>query len=98
MDFTSLTIVLFVVGAAGGNALGSLAKSLSLGAVGNTLAGAVGGFMAGLLLPAIIPMLYVSPLGSLDIGFVIGQVVGGGVGGAVLTATVGAIKNSMAKA
>ena len=33
-----------------------------------------------------------------DIGAIIGQVVGGGVGGAILTAIVGMIKNSMAKA
>ena len=36
--------------------------------------------------------------GGFDIGAIIGQVVGGGVGGAILTAIVGMIKNSMAKA
>ena len=42
MDIVSLVVQL-VSGAIGGNLAGSLLKNLSLGALGNSLAGAIGG-------------------------------------------------------
>jgi hypothetical protein len=54
MDFTSL-IVQLLGGVAGGNAAGKGLPSLDLGAVGNTIAGALGGVGGGQLLQALIP-------------------------------------------
>jgi hypothetical protein len=88
-------IIQLTAGAVGGNAAGATMKNLDLGALGNTIAGAVGGAGGGTLLTALLPMLQ-GAAGNVDIGAVIGQAVGGGVAGAVLTAIVGLIKNMMA--
>ena len=55
MDFTSL-IVQAVAGAVGGNAGGAAMKNASLGTLGNTITGAVGGGVIGQLLPIVMGM------------------------------------------
>jgi hypothetical protein len=90
-------IIQIIAGIIGGNAAGSGMKNISLGAAGNTIAGALGGLGGGQLLELIIPALQGAAGGGTDIGSVIGQLVGGGAGGAILTAIVGAIKNAMSK-
>ena len=90
-------IIQLIAGIIGGNAAGSGMKNLSLGAAGNTIAGALGGVGGGQLLELIIPALQGAAGGGLDLGSVIGQLVGGGAGGAILTAIIGAIKNAMSK-
>jgi hypothetical protein len=98
MDSSIINIIIqLIAGAAGGNAAGAAMKEKGLGGAGNTIAGAIGGLGGGQLLQALIPMLQGTG-GSLDIGAIIGQIVGSGVGGAILTAIVGWIKTSMAKA
>ena len=83
-----------IAGAVGGNAAGATMKNLDLGALGNTIAGAVGGAGGGTLLTALLPILQ-GVAGSVDIGQLVGQAVGGGVSGVILTAIVGLIKNAM---
>jgi hypothetical protein len=88
-------IIQLVAGAIGGNATGATMKNLDLGALGNTIAGALGGAGGGMALTALLPMLS-GAAGEVDVGALVGQAVGGGVAGAVVTAIVGIIKNAMA--
>ncbi len=92
-------IIQLVAGGAGGNVIGQLAKKLSLGTAGNTIAGAIGG-LAGTWLAGMIPGLDTLVAGAatgLDIGALAGQGAAGLVGGGLLTAIAGAIKSAMAK-
>ncbi len=88
-------IIQLIAGAVGGNAAGATMKNVDLGALGNTIAGAIGGAGGGTLLTALLPMLQ-GTAGNVDIGAMVGQAVGGGVAGAVLTAIAGLVKNMMA--
>ena len=95
MNLTALIIQL-VSGAIGGNVAGGLLKNLSLGPVGNSIAGIVGGGVGGQLLTMLVPMLQSGAAGGgLDIGSIIGEVAGGGVGGAIVMIIVGLIKQAM---
>jgi hypothetical protein len=92
-------IIQIIAGLVGGNAAGAGLKNLSLGTAGNSVVGAVGGGLGGVLMG----MLGMDPAAagdaaaSLDIGAIIQSVAGGGIGGAVLTAIVGMIKKAMVK-
>lgn len=88
-------IIQILGGAIGGNAAGAALKDVNLGAVGNTVAGAIGGGIGGQLLAAFIPTL-AATTSSLDIATIASQAVGGGVTGAILTGMIGLIKNKMA--
>jgi len=88
-------IIQLIAGAVGGNAAGAGLKDYSLGQIGNTIAGALGGVGGGQLLTALLPVL-AGTAGNVDIGSVLGQAVGGGVAGAIVTIVVGLIKNAMA--
>ena len=100
MDITSLIIQL-VVGAIGGNAAGKAIPDKSLGTLGNTIAGAIGGFGGGWLLDMMLgggAMATDAVAASgMDIGAIIQDVAGGGIGGAVLTIVVALIKGAMNK-
>ncbi|WDQ99173.1 hypothetical protein PSC71_18680 [Devosia sp. J2-20] len=105
-------LVQLVAGGAGGNVVGQLAKSLSLGTAGNSVVGAVGG-MAATWLAGMIPGLdglvgaaagmagnaagAADMAGGIDFGALAGQGVTGLVGGGVLTAIAGLVKSQMAK-
>jgi len=78
-------IITLVTGAIGGNAAGMALKKYSLGTVGNSIAGLVGGGLGGQLLG-----------GALGEGTV-GQVASGGLGGIVLMLIAGVAKSIMAK-
>jgi hypothetical protein len=97
-------IIQIVAGIVGGNVAGFGMKNLNLGAVGNTIAGAIGGVGGGLLLGALLPadgsvtffnVLTVTGAGG-DFGSIVVQLIGGAAGGGILTAVVGLIKNAMA--
>jgi hypothetical protein len=95
-------LIQLIGGGAGGNVLGQLAKTLSLGTTGNTVVGAIGG-LAGTWLASMIPGLdglvgSAATTGGLDFGALAGQGVTGIVSGGVLTAIAGIIKSAMAKA
>jgi len=84
-----------VAGAIAGYAIGAGVKDINLGALGNTVAGAIGGGVGGQVLQALIPALALAT-GHIDISSLIGQVVVGGVAGAILTAIIGVAKNKTA--
>ncbi len=87
-------IIQLVSGAIGGNIAGSLLKNLSLGRVGNSILGILGGGLGGYLLN----MLGIGDGGGgMDLTGILGSVAGGGVGGGVLMAIVGMIKKAMSK-
>jgi hypothetical protein len=88
-------IVQLVGGALGGNGAGALLKKLSLGTIGNSIVGILGGGLGGQLLN----LLGVAVPGGTgaDIGGIIGNVVTGGVGGGALMAIIGAVKKAISK-
>jgi len=81
-------------GAIGGNVAGSLKKDISLGTVGNSIVGILGGGLGGQLLGM---MGIGTSDGSMEIGSIVGSIAGGGVGGGMLMAIIGVIKQAMAK-
>lgn len=95
MDIIPLLVQL-VSGALGGNAAGAALKNLSLGTLGNSLVGILGGGLGGTILQTLLGA-DAAPSGSMDIGAIVANIAGGGVGGGVLLAISGAIKNMMGK-
>jgi hypothetical protein len=95
-------IISLISGAVGGNIAGGALKEQSLGTLGNSIAGIVGGGLGGQILSALVGVggtaaAAGTPAGGFDIGSLIGQVAGGGVGGAILMIIVGFIKQAVAK-
>jgi len=96
-------IIQLVSGAIGGNAAGAVMKNMSLGTIGNSLVGILGGGIGG----QILGMLGIASgaggadLGGatagLDMGGILGSIAGGGVGGGALLAVVGTVKKMMSK-
>jgi hypothetical protein len=91
MDILSLLVQLGS-GAAGGNLAGSMMKNLSLGTLGNSLAGLVGGGLGGAILNSALGAAPAMAGGGLDIGSIISQIAGGGVGGGVMMVIVGMLR------
>jgi uncharacterized membrane protein YeaQ/YmgE (transglycosylase-associated protein family) len=83
-------IISLITGAIGGNVAGAIFKNLTLGPLGNTIAGLVGGG-AG---TAILNTVTGSAAGG---GGVAGNIASSGVGSVVVMLIVGVIKNTMAK-
>jgi len=79
----------------GANVAGAAMKENSLGTVGNSIAGIVGGGLGGTLLQMVMGSAATGG-GSMDLTSILSNVAGGGVGGAVLMAIIGFIKNKMA--
>ena len=94
MNIISL-IIEAISGAVGGNVAGAAMKENSLGTMGNSIAGIVGGGLGGTLLQTVMGTAAAGG-GSLDLTTILSNVAGGGVGGAILMAVVGIIKNKMA--
>ena len=92
MDIATLNIQL-LSGAVGGNVVGALAKRISLGVLGNSLAGILGGGLGGQILGGMLGMP--TGGGGLDIGSIIGQVASGGVGGGVVMVIIGLLKSML---
>lgn len=97
MDIVNLIIQLGS-GALGGNIAGSLVRSISLGGLGNSIAGLVGGALGSQILSSLLGlgsvMSVASGSGDPDIGAVIAQVAGGGVGGGIMTLLIGLLKQA----
>jgi hypothetical protein len=96
-------IIEIIAGLIGGNSAGAAAKQYSLGPVGNSIAGLLGGVGVGQILGLLVPALSGATTssagstgGGMSIEAIIGQLVGGGIGGAVLTLIIGLIKQKMA--
>jgi len=86
-------IINLISGAAGGNVAGALMKKFSLGGLGNSIVGILGGGLGGQLLG----MAGLGGGEGMDLGGILSSVAGGGVGGGVLMAIIGVIKNAMNK-
>ena len=93
MNIISL-IIEVISGAVGGNVAGAAMKENSLGTLGNSIAGIVGGGLGGTILQMV--MGTAAAGGGLDLQSILANVAGGGVGGAILMAIIGIIKNKMA--
>lgn len=94
MDNIIAIIIQLLSGAAGGNIAGSLMKKFSLGTIGNSIVGILGGGIGGQILGA---LGVGAGGGGTDLAGIIGSIAGGGVGGGVLMAIIGLIKNAIAK-
>ena len=92
MDATSLIIDL-ISGAVGGNAAGAAMPDKSLGTLGNTITGLVGGGLGGQILQALLPAL---TGGGSDLGGILGNIAGSGIGGGLLMMVVSLLKNALA--
>lgn len=88
-------IIQLVLGAIGGNIGGVLLKEQSLGTLGNSIAGIVGGGIGGQILSAVLGGGADAAAGAG--GGMLSSIAGGGIGGILLMAIVGFIKNAMAK-
>lgn len=86
-------LIQLISGVVGGNLAGMAMKNLSLGTIGNSIAGLVGGGVGGQILSQVLGM----GGGGMDMSGIVTQIAGGGVGGAVVLAIVGVIKKAMAK-
>ncbi|MGH1487438.1 MAG: hypothetical protein ACRBCI_14585 [Cellvibrionaceae bacterium] len=85
-------IIQLISGAVGGNVAGRIFKDLSLGTLGNSLAGILGGVGGSQLLAALGMM---ATGGGLDLATIISSVASGGIGGGILLAIVGIIKKAI---
>lgn len=95
-------IIQLIAGALGGNAAGAALKDKSLGTLGNSIAGIVGGGLGGQILAMLMgggamPADAAAAASGLDIGAIVQSVAGGGIGGAVVMVVVGVLKDMMAK-
>ena len=87
-------IIQLISGAVGGNAAGTAMKGLSLGTIGNTITGLIGGAGGGQLI-AMLGSGAAAAGGSGDMMGMVTQIAGGAGGGAILTAIAGMIKSRM---
>jgi len=85
-------IIQLAAGLIGGTVVGSRMENVTLGGLGNAVAGALGGLGGGWILGALVPELSGE---SMDLGTIIGQVVSSGAGGALLTIIAGLIKSAL---
>jgi len=88
-------IVSLICGAVGGNLAGVLMKDKSLGTLGNSIAGILGGGIGGAILQALHLLPAAGP--GLDLGAIVANVASGGVGGALLLLIVALIKKLMVR-
>jgi len=86
-------VIQLISGAVGGNVAGAALKDKSLGALGNTIAGIIGGGVGGKLLTLLTGAAAAAPGAGIDIGTLVQQIAGGGVGGAIVMILVGLVKN-----
>jgi uncharacterized membrane protein YeaQ/YmgE (transglycosylase-associated protein family) len=85
-------IISLVTGAIGGNIAGAVFKNLSLGGLGNTIAGVVGGGAGAEILNVL------GAGGTTGAGSsMVGNIASSGVGSIVVMLIAGVIKNAMAK-
>jgi uncharacterized membrane protein YeaQ/YmgE (transglycosylase-associated protein family) len=98
MDITNLLVQL-LSGAVGGNVAGAAMKKSSLGTLGNSIAGILGGGLGAQIMSAlgVAGAAAGGPAAAaMSLEQIVSNVAGGGVGGAVLIAISGAIRKSMA--
>ena len=92
MDLSSLIIQL-ISGAIGGNAAGALAKDTSLGTLGNSIVGALGGGVGGQILNSLLGLGGAAAASGLDIGTIVSGFLTGGVSGGLTALVIGFLKS-----
>jgi hypothetical protein len=97
MDLVSILVQL-AAGAGGGNAIGAAMKDRSLGTMGNSALGAIGGLILGQVVErftggAISAGAVAQATQGMDIGGLITNLLSSGAGGALLTAVVSMLKS-----
>jgi uncharacterized membrane protein YeaQ/YmgE (transglycosylase-associated protein family) len=97
MNFLGLIISL-VSGAVGGNLAGAVMKDKSLGTVGNSLAGILGGGLGGFILNLLGFAGGDAAASSLSLPQIISNIAGGGIGGAILLAVISLFRGAARKA
>lgn len=101
MDIVNIVVQL-VSGAAGGNIAGALLKKFSLGFLGNSVAGIVGGGLGGqiaaMLTEGAVPAMADPAAAGPDIGAIIAQIVAGTIGGGILLAIVSVVRSLVSRA
>ncbi|TLU66879.1 hypothetical protein FE810_05075 [Thalassotalea litorea] len=88
-------IIQLVSGAVGGNLTGAIFQKISLGTLGNSILGILGGGLGGQLLSMV--GISLGGDGSLDLASIIGSVAGAAVGGGALMTIVGFIRSLLSK-
>lgn len=83
----SQLLISLITGGVGGNIAGALLKQFSLGTLGNTAAGLLGGGIGGQILSSV--------LGGGTPPGLAGNIVGSGVGGMVVMVIIGLVKSAM---
>jgi uncharacterized membrane protein YeaQ/YmgE (transglycosylase-associated protein family) len=94
MNIVSLLIAL-VSGAVGGNAAGAAMPDKSLGPLGNSFAGILGGGVGAAVLQAL--GIMASGGANMDVGSIVGNIASGGVGGGIAMAVIAAVKGAMSQ-
>jgi uncharacterized membrane protein YeaQ/YmgE (transglycosylase-associated protein family) len=94
MDILSFIISL-ISGAIGGNVAGAALKEQSLGTLGNSIVGILGGGIGGTIIQA---LGVASASGGMDAASLINSFLSGGVGGGIVMIIVGLIRSAMARA
>ena len=91
------TAISLASGALGGNVAGALMKKFSMGTLGNSIVGILGGGLGGTLLNMIgvDAGTAADAASNMDVSSILGAVASGGAGGGVLMAVIGMIKNAM---
>jgi uncharacterized membrane protein YeaQ/YmgE (transglycosylase-associated protein family) len=99
MELQSLVAQL-LSGAAGGNVAGAIFRSSSLGTLGNSIVGLIGGVVGGRVLAkwAVSISLAAAASTGVDIGPTLGHLVCGGIGGLVLTTFIGVLRQVVSSA
>jgi hypothetical protein len=88
-------LVSLISGGVGGNIVGAAWKDASLGTLGNTIAGAIGGVAGGYILQAV-GILSSLGLADMTVGSFLGDAGSTAALGALTTGVIGFIKNKMA--
>lgn len=96
MDLLVL-IVQLLGGVAGGHVAASLMKGLSLGTLGNWLAGAIGGLLGGNILSSALNLGRLAEINGLDLGTIVSHLAGSGVGGGLMMVLVGMLRTVFAR-
>jgi hypothetical protein len=95
MHLTAVIIQL-ISGAIGGNAAGSLSRDTSLGPLGNSIAGALGGGIGGQILNAVLGLGGTAAVSGLDLGSIVSGFATGGISGGITAIIIGFLKAKMA--
>ena len=95
MNIVNLIISL-VCGIIGGNVAGAAMKEKSLGPVGNSITGILGGGLGGIILQ-LLGLFNQSGSAGINIESILSNIGSGGIGGAILMIVVAYIKNAMQK-